>query len=78
MKAEDDSLVPLDDARFSRIVDEACAGLDAVSPLPILAEAWRNLNNGITLDELSLAPILAARTLRAGAELCLCLRPSAA
>lgn len=63
VKAEDGSLAPLDDARFSRIIEEACAGLDAVSPQPILAESRRNLYDGITLDELSLAPILAARTL---------------
>jgi ribonucleoside-diphosphate reductase alpha chain len=63
VKAEDGSLVALDEARFARIVEEACAGLEAVSSAPILAEARRNLYDGITLDELSLAPILAARTL---------------
>ncbi len=54
---------PLDAARFRRIVEEACEGLAAVSPQPILNEALRNLYDGITEDELSLAPILAARTL---------------
>ncbi|MFD9898726.1 ribonucleoside-diphosphate reductase subunit alpha [Mesorhizobium sp. NPDC059025] len=63
VKGEDGALVPLDDARFSRVVEEACAGLEAVSPEAILTEARRNLYDGITLDELSLAPILAARTL---------------
>ena len=63
VKAEDGSLKPLDEARLTAIVGEACDGLDAVSPEPILAEARRNLYDGITLDELSLAPILAARTL---------------
>ena len=62
-KAEDGSLRPIDEARLARIVEEACAGLDSVSAAPILAEAKRNLYDGITLDELSLAPILAARTL---------------
>jgi len=54
---------PLDEARFRRIVEEACEGLEAVSPQPVLTEALRNLYDGITEDELSLAPILAARTL---------------
>ncbi len=63
VKGEDGALAPLDEARFSRVVEEACAGLDAVSPDAILTEARRNLYDGITLDELSLAPILAARTL---------------
>jgi ribonucleoside-diphosphate reductase alpha chain len=54
---------PLDEARFRRIVEEACEGLEAVSPQPILTEALRNLYDGITEDELSLAPILASRTL---------------
>jgi ribonucleoside-diphosphate reductase alpha chain len=63
VKAEDGSLLPLDEARLARIVDEACDGLEAVSADAILAETRRNLYDGITLDELSLAPILAARTL---------------
>ncbi len=63
VKAEDGSLAPLDEARLAKIVEEACDGLDAVSAAPILAEARRNLYDGITLDELSLAPILASRTL---------------
>ncbi|MBX9464074.1 MAG: ribonucleoside-diphosphate reductase subunit alpha [Aquamicrobium sp.] len=63
VKAEDGSLLPLDEARLAQIVEEACADLDAVSSTPILTEARRNLYDGITLDELSLAPILAARTL---------------
>jgi ribonucleoside-diphosphate reductase alpha chain len=63
MKGADGSLLPLDEVRLARIIDEACAGLDAVSAAPILSETRRNLYDGITLDELSLAPILAARTL---------------
>jgi len=63
VKAEDGSLVPLDDARLGRVVEEACEGLADVSAEPILKEARRNLYDGISLDELSLAPILAARTL---------------
>lgn len=55
--------VALDEGRFRRIVEEACEGLEAVSPQLILNEALRNLYDGITEDELSLAPILAARTL---------------
>ncbi len=46
-----------------RIVEEACAGLSDVSAEPILAETRRNLYDGITPDELALAPIMAARTL---------------
>ncbi|MGN8019741.1 ribonucleoside-diphosphate reductase subunit alpha [Phyllobacterium sp. 22229] len=54
---------PLDTVRLARIIDEACEGLEGVSAAPILSETQRNLYDGITLDELSLAPILAARTL---------------
>ena len=63
VRAEDGTLAPLDEARLARIVEEACEGLEAVSAEAILAEARRNLYDGITLDELSLAPILASRTL---------------
>ncbi|TWG49541.1 ribonucleoside-diphosphate reductase alpha chain [Aminobacter sp. J44] len=63
MTAGDGTLHPLDVARLARIIAESCEGLEAVSPDPILAEARRNLYDGITQDELSLAPIMAARTL---------------
>ncbi|PSJ63118.1 ribonucleoside-diphosphate reductase subunit alpha [Pseudaminobacter soli (ex Li et al. 2025)] len=63
VKTDDGSLAPLDEARLAAIVSEACEGLSDVAAEPILAEARRNLYDGITVDELSLAPILAARTL---------------
>ncbi len=63
VKAEDGSLLPLDEARLGEIVTEACGGLEAVSGASILTETRRNLYDGITQDELSLAPILAARTM---------------
>ena len=63
VRLDDGSLAPLDESRLSRIVEDACEGLEAVAAAPILTEAHHNLYDGITLDELSLAPILAARTL---------------
>ncbi|MGD9803349.1 MAG: ribonucleoside-diphosphate reductase subunit alpha [Hyphomicrobiaceae bacterium] len=63
VKQPDGTLVALDDRRLARIVEEACAGLTDVSAMPILAETRRNLYDGITPDELALAPIMAARTL---------------
>ena len=59
----DGNLRPLDQERLATVVEEACAGLDGVSPEPILSETRRNLYDGVSLDELALAPILAARTL---------------
>ncbi|WP_072390350.1 ribonucleoside-diphosphate reductase subunit alpha [Hyphomicrobium sp. CS1BSMeth3] len=59
----DGSKSPLDERRLIGVIEEACAGLADVSPAPILAETRRNLYDGITLDELALAPIMAARTL---------------
>lgn len=63
MKTRDGSLVPLDGARLDRLVAEATAGLQDVSAEAILTETHRNLYDGISTDELALAPILAARTL---------------
>ena len=54
---------PLDEARLATVIGEACAGLEGTSPEIILEETRRNLYEGISLDELALAPILAARTL---------------
>ena len=63
VKQPNGTLAPLDDVRLKRVIEEACAGLSDVSAAPILAETRRNLYDGITLDELALAPIMAARTL---------------
>ncbi len=63
MKTADGTLVPLDSKRLAAVVEEASAGLDGVSAEAILTEAQRNLYDGISVDELALAPILAARTL---------------
>lgn len=63
VRQADGSLLPLDHARLVRIVEEACAGLSDVGTEPVLTETRRNLYDGITPDELALAPIMAARTL---------------
>jgi ribonucleoside-diphosphate reductase alpha chain len=56
--------VPLDMARLQRLVENACAGLgDDVKPEPVLAETRRNLYDGVPIEEVYKAAILAARTL---------------
>ena len=56
--------VPLDLARLQAVIESACAGLGAdVRPEPILAETRRNLYDGVPIDEVHKASILAARTL---------------
>jgi ribonucleoside-diphosphate reductase alpha chain len=56
--------VPLNEAGLKALVTEACAGLgDDVRPEPILSETFRNLYDGVPLDEVYKASILAARTL---------------
>jgi ribonucleoside-diphosphate reductase alpha chain len=63
VRTADGSLQALDWARVSHVVAEAVAGLDDVSAEPVLAEAKRNLYDGISPDELALAQIMAARVL---------------
>ena len=56
--------VPLDFARLQTVIDSACAGLGSeVKPEPIMAETKRNLYDGVPMDEVHKASILAARTL---------------
>ncbi|HWH82305.1 MAG TPA: ATP cone domain-containing protein, partial [Burkholderiaceae bacterium] len=56
--------VPLDFERLRSVIESACAGLGAeVKPEPILAETRRNLYDGVPIDEVHKASILAARTL---------------
>ncbi|WP_240230920.1 ribonucleoside-diphosphate reductase subunit alpha [Devosia lacusdianchii] len=63
MTLADGTRAPLDEARLATVVAEACAGLEGTAPDAILEETRRNLYDGISLDELALAPILATRTL---------------
>lgn len=56
--------VPLDLNRLQTLIESACADLGAdVKPDPILAETKRNLYDGVPIDEVHKAAILAARTL---------------
>ena len=56
--------VPMDFARLQTVIDSACAGLGSeVKPDPIMAETKRNLYDGVPMDEVHKASILAARTL---------------
>ncbi|EHR73101.1 ribonucleoside-diphosphate reductase, alpha subunit [Burkholderiales bacterium JOSHI_001] len=56
--------VPLDFAALQALVESSCAGLGAeVKAEPILAETRRNLYDGVPIDEVYKAAILAARTL---------------
>ena len=56
--------IPLDEAHLQTLIESACAGLGAdVRAEPILAETRRNLYDGVPIDEVYKASILAARTL---------------
>ncbi|MDO5626306.1 MAG: ribonucleoside-diphosphate reductase subunit alpha [Pseudomonadota bacterium] len=56
--------VPLDLPALQALVTQACDGLgDEVSAAPVLAETLRNLYDGVPVDEVYKAAILAARTL---------------
>ncbi|RTL33345.1 MAG: ribonucleoside-diphosphate reductase subunit alpha [Burkholderiales bacterium] len=55
--------VPLDLPRLQALIESACAGLgEDVKPGPILAETQRNLYDGVSIDEVYKAAILASRT----------------
>ena len=56
--------VVLDLDRLNKIISDACSGLGAdVKPQPIMAETMRNLYDGVPMDEVYKASVLAARTL---------------
>ncbi len=56
--------VPLDLEQLKALIENACAGLSAdVKAAPIQAETMRNLYDGVPIDEVYKAAILAARTL---------------
>ena len=56
--------VPLDVGQLTTLIEAACAGLGAdVKADPIVAETKRNLYDGVPMEEVYKAAILAARTL---------------
>ncbi|GAB3468513.1 ribonucleoside-diphosphate reductase subunit alpha [Polaromonas eurypsychrophila] len=56
--------VALDLGRLQALIEASCAGLGAeIKPAPIVAETMRNLYDGVPIDEVYKASILAARTL---------------
>src|SRR3954468_2165363 len=56
--------IELDIDQLKGLIDNACRGLSAdVKPDPIVAETMRNLYDGVPIDEVYKASILAARTL---------------
>ncbi|HEX5784710.1 MAG TPA: ribonucleoside-diphosphate reductase subunit alpha, partial [Burkholderiaceae bacterium] len=61
---ENGQKVPLDMPALTERIRAACAGLSGeVKPEPIVAETLRNLYDGVPLEEVHKASILAARTL---------------
>jgi ribonucleoside-diphosphate reductase alpha chain len=56
--------VPLDMRKLQGLIESACSDLgDGVSAAPVMAETRRNLYDGVPIDEVYKAAILAARTL---------------
>ncbi|MBN2872886.1 MAG: ribonucleoside-diphosphate reductase subunit alpha, partial [Halothiobacillaceae bacterium] len=54
---------PLDTARLSRLVEEACANLESVDAQRIVNETIRNLYDGVAEHEVGTALVMSARTL---------------
>jgi len=54
---------PIEHAALARSIAAACEGLEGTSPEPIIAELGRNIFDGISAQDLSLARIMAARVL---------------
>ncbi|GAC1629758.1 MAG: ribonucleoside-diphosphate reductase subunit alpha [Nevskia sp.] len=61
VKMDDGRLLPMNEQRFRRVVNEACAGLSGVDAEEVVAAALRDLYDGISEAELSQALTLAAR-----------------
>ena len=53
----------VDLARIAAVIDQACTGLPGADPDRVRAETVRSLYDGITADELAVAPVMAARML---------------
>jgi ribonucleoside-diphosphate reductase alpha chain len=63
VRLADGSTAPIDLARLERIIAEACAGLPGADAERVLSETRKLLYDGIGVEELDQAPVLAARAL---------------
>ena len=54
---------PLDTERLNLIISEACSGIDDVTPEPIKAELQKNIYDGITQADVSIALVMSSRVL---------------
>ncbi|MDT7658453.1 MAG: ribonucleoside-diphosphate reductase alpha chain, partial [Pseudonocardiales bacterium] len=63
VRLADGSTAPIDLARLERIIAEACAGLPGADAERVLSETRKLLYDGIGVEELHQAPVLAARAL---------------
>lgn len=54
-------VVPLDMAKLSQLLQQACSGLTGVNPEAILTDTVRNLFNGVKLADVHLALIMSTR-----------------
>jgi len=55
-------MVPLDAARLSSIITDACEGLDDVDPKAVLEESIGNLYDGVSVADMRASLIMTART----------------
>ncbi|ADE13827.1 Ribonucleoside-diphosphate reductase [Nitrosococcus halophilus Nc 4] len=62
MTLADGRVVPLDKARLTRIIEEACQALPETQPQTILNETLRNLFDGVAEQDVERALIMSART----------------
>ncbi|PCJ49742.1 MAG: ribonucleoside-diphosphate reductase subunit alpha [Gammaproteobacteria bacterium] len=60
---EDGSSAPLDIQRIHTVVNEACENLTDIDPTHIIEETIRNLYDGVSLNDVSTALVMTARTM---------------
>lgn len=63
VRGKDGTLTPIDTDRLTRVIGEACAGLNGADPEQVAAETRKLLYDGMGVEELDQAPVLAARAL---------------
>ncbi len=59
----DGSQTPLDPQWLQQIVEQACKGIAAVTPQPILKDVKQNLFDGVAIKDIYKALVMSARTL---------------
>ncbi|MEG8099247.1 ribonucleoside-diphosphate reductase subunit alpha [Candidatus Liberibacter brunswickensis] len=63
IKMDDGTVVSFNSKRVEKVVEEACSGLEGVSPKAVLSETYKNMYDGLSESDVEISLIFSSRVL---------------